>query len=239
MGTPTHAYDNNGSLVWERELDIYGSLRKGDSEFVPFLYQGQYVDAETGLAYNRFRYYDNEAGNISQDPIGLDGGFEFYNYVHDSNSWLDIFGLSGYLLGKNLDKAGQAVTFGNRSTDWNTHHVIPQETWDKFGTTRRGGNGFFNEVGFKGKHNAANGIYLPNNEALAKKLGFAHYHPGSHPNFSNHVEARIKAIQDQYRIHKDKARAKADLEKMQARLKKRLSPDGSKAPTKLNQFRHH
>ena len=95
MGIPTHAYDHNGSLVWERELDVYGSLRKGDNEFVPFLYQGQYVDAETGLAYNRFRYYDNEAGNyISQDPIGLAGNNPtLYGYVSDCNKSYDILGL--------------------------------------------------------------------------------------------------------------------------------------------------
>ncbi|MCD0476275.1 hypothetical protein LPB87_17935 [Flavobacterium sp. EDS] len=31
---------------------------------------------------------------MSQDPIGLlSGEFGFYNYVEDSNAWLDIFGL--------------------------------------------------------------------------------------------------------------------------------------------------
>ncbi|SUB89296.1 Cell wall-associated polypeptide CWBP200 [Porphyromonas macacae] len=43
-------------------------------ENCPFRYQGQYEDEETGLYYNRFRYYDPNAGNyISQDPIGLEG----------------------------------------------------------------------------------------------------------------------------------------------------------------------
>lgn len=89
LGTPTHAYNNKGSLVWERELDIYGTLRKGENSFVPFLYQGQYIDEETGLAYNRHRYYDNESGNyISQDPIGLRGGTKLYSYVMDSNGWI-------------------------------------------------------------------------------------------------------------------------------------------------------
>ncbi|NAW50751.1 hypothetical protein GNY06_04930, partial [Elizabethkingia argentiflava] len=95
LGTPSHAYDSSGSLVWERELDVYGSLRKGDNSFVPFLYQGQYVDVETGLAYNRFRYYDPQIGNfISQDPIGLQGGNPtIYGYVFDSNTEIDPFGL--------------------------------------------------------------------------------------------------------------------------------------------------
>nr|WP_306305908.1 RHS repeat-associated core domain-containing protein [Prevotella aurantiaca] len=57
--------------MWEQELDIYGRQRKRPSAFIPFKYQGQYEDAETGLYYNRFRYYDPNAGSyISQDPIG-------------------------------------------------------------------------------------------------------------------------------------------------------------------------
>ena len=40
----------------------------------PLRFQGQYYDAETGLHYNRFRYYDPDAGRfISRDPIGLAG----------------------------------------------------------------------------------------------------------------------------------------------------------------------
>ncbi|NAW50964.1 hypothetical protein GNY06_06115, partial [Elizabethkingia argentiflava] len=95
LGTPSHAYDSSGSLVWERELDVYGSPRKGNHDFVPFLYQGQYVDIETGLAYNRFRYYDPQIGNfISQDPIGLLGNNpNLYAYTYDSNSQVDPFGL--------------------------------------------------------------------------------------------------------------------------------------------------
>nr|WP_276529324.1 RHS repeat-associated core domain-containing protein [Capnocytophaga canis] len=63
-------------MVWTRELDIYGRVRKekGISNFVPFRYQGQYYDKETELAYNRFRYYDPNSGlYISQDPIRLTG----------------------------------------------------------------------------------------------------------------------------------------------------------------------
>ncbi|WP_424407750.1 RHS repeat-associated core domain-containing protein [Pasteurella sp. PK-2025] len=34
----------------------------------------QWFDKESGLAYNRFRYYDPESGNyIGSDPIGLNG----------------------------------------------------------------------------------------------------------------------------------------------------------------------
>ena len=79
-------------------MDIYGKIRKleGAIDFVPFRYQGQYEDVESGLYYNRFRYYDGISGNyISQDPIRfLSGEPNFYSYVTDSNSWVDIFGLN-------------------------------------------------------------------------------------------------------------------------------------------------
>ncbi|WP_315357056.1 RHS repeat-associated core domain-containing protein [Prevotella denticola] len=96
LGTPLQAYDKEGNKVWEQELDFYGRQRKRSSAFIPFKYQGQYEDAETGLYYNRFRYYDPNAGSyISQDPIGLAGGDNLYAYVPNPSSYIDIFGLSG------------------------------------------------------------------------------------------------------------------------------------------------
>ena len=97
LGTPLQAYDKKGNKVWEQELDIYGRQRKRPSAFIPFKYQGQYEDAETGLYYNRFRYYDPNAGSyISQDPIGLAGSNPtLYGYVEDPNVLVDILGLTG------------------------------------------------------------------------------------------------------------------------------------------------
>nr|WP_269467556.1 MULTISPECIES: RHS repeat-associated core domain-containing protein [Burkholderia] len=41
----------------------------------PVRFQGQYHDHESGLHYNRHRYYDPEVGRyISLDPIGLQAG---------------------------------------------------------------------------------------------------------------------------------------------------------------------
>ncbi len=81
-------------------MDIYGKEEqlKGDKSFIPFRYQGQYEDSETGLYYNRFRYYSPDEGMyISQDPIGLLGNNpNFYAYVKDTNIWIDIFGLDTF-----------------------------------------------------------------------------------------------------------------------------------------------
>ncbi|WP_438712347.1 RHS repeat-associated core domain-containing protein [Aquimarina muelleri] len=68
------------------------------------VYQGQYFDEETELAYNRFRYYSPDSGTyISQYPIGLAGGMpNIYSYTHDSNVWIDPFGLYSDLLGSGM-----------------------------------------------------------------------------------------------------------------------------------------
>ncbi len=72
LGTPLQAYDKKGNKVWEQELDIYGRQRKRPSAFIPFKYQGQYEDAETGLYDNRFHYHNpNAVSYVSQDPTGL------------------------------------------------------------------------------------------------------------------------------------------------------------------------
>lgn len=48
---------------------------------------------------NTFRYYSPEMGiYISSDPIGLAGGFNTYAYVKDTNTWVDVLGLSGELV---------------------------------------------------------------------------------------------------------------------------------------------
>lgn len=97
LGTPTEAYDEKGKKVWSRQLNIYGETRKetGTTNFIPYLYQGQYLDVETDLAYNRYRYYDPSSGvYVSQDPIGLAGkNPNFYAYVSDSNKLIDPLAL--------------------------------------------------------------------------------------------------------------------------------------------------
>ena len=97
LGTPTQAFDSRGNKVWDCVLDIYGEIQmiEGDRDFIPFRFQGQYADVETGLYYNRFRYYSPDFGNyISQDPIRMAGNNPtLYGYVKDTNSWLDPFGL--------------------------------------------------------------------------------------------------------------------------------------------------
>jgi len=97
LGTPESMFDEDGQKIWSAELSIYGELRnlQGEPTACPFRWPGQYEDEETGLYYNRFRYYDPESGEyVSQDPIRLKSELlNFYFYVNDSNKAIDPFGL--------------------------------------------------------------------------------------------------------------------------------------------------
>ena len=57
-------------------------------------FQGQYHDSESGLHYNRFRYYDPQTGRfVHQDPIGLEGGENPFWYAPNPFNWFDQLGL--------------------------------------------------------------------------------------------------------------------------------------------------
>ena len=56
-------------------------------------YQGQYLDSDTGLHYNTFRYYDADMDwFLCQDPIGLAGGMNLYQYAPNALDWIDPWG---------------------------------------------------------------------------------------------------------------------------------------------------
>ena len=96
LGNPLMALDSEGTPQWRGQLDILGrtTQAEGDDELCPFRFNGQHYDSESGLHYNRFRYFDPETGlYISQDPTGLAGGINVYAYVHDSLILVDPLGL--------------------------------------------------------------------------------------------------------------------------------------------------
>ncbi len=65
-------------------------------------FAGQYADDESGLHYNRFRYYDNETGQyLTPDPIGLAGSVNPYGYVHNPVGYIDPLGLACICPGAN------------------------------------------------------------------------------------------------------------------------------------------
>jgi RHS repeat-associated protein len=96
VGVPLELRDPDGKIVWSARLSAWGKRqREGPAIFTcPIRFQGQYWDAETGLHYNRFRYYDPATARyISPDPIGLVGGLNFFTYAPNPLSWIDPLGL--------------------------------------------------------------------------------------------------------------------------------------------------
>jgi len=85
LGTPQEIHDGRGQIVWAADTSAYGKTRNLLKREIdnPIRFPGQYYDAESGLHYNRFRYYDPMAGRyINQDPIGLRGGLNQYAYAN-------------------------------------------------------------------------------------------------------------------------------------------------------------
>jgi len=87
--------DAGGAQFWAAHPAAWG-LASVDIERIsnPLRFQGQYADDETGLHYNRYRYYDNRVGAyVSQDPIRLLGSINTYTYGQNPIGWVDPWGL--------------------------------------------------------------------------------------------------------------------------------------------------
>jgi len=107
-GLPDSVTDSNGDTVWRGTSSAWGrSLRESTpvNWDTPqnLRFQGQYLDRETGLHYNTFRYYDPAGGCYTQmDPIGLNGGTNLYQYAPNPIKWIDSLGLHDILADTDL-----------------------------------------------------------------------------------------------------------------------------------------
>ena len=130
-GTPERMTDSEGQVRWEGVNSAWGKLlRESETKVSGYSQnlrmQGQYLDRETGLHYNLFRYYDPDCGRFTQqDPIGLAGGINLYKYTVNPLTWIDPLGLAGCTLTKSksknyeyvlkLKRSGYPATFGHIS----------------------------------------------------------------------------------------------------------------------------
>ncbi|WP_319002075.1 RHS repeat-associated core domain-containing protein [Burkholderia cepacia] len=158
-GLPEELTNADGELTWQARYKMWGSAVREDwivresqrpipawgevqgtasgPSSVPrpqnLRFQGQYLDRETGLHYNLFRYYDPDVGRyISPDPIGLAGGVNLYQYANGNPiSWIDPLGLFGC-----DPKARKHILYGDSPTSgghmWpgNPGKTVFPESWD-------------------------------------------------------------------------------------------------------------
>jgi RHS repeat-associated protein len=94
--------DASGNVVDKRTFDSFGNLLEQTNPLVAFRYgyTGREFDAESGLHFNRARYYDPGIGRfISVDPMSFSGGdTNLYRYVSNSpTQWTDPTGKLAFL----------------------------------------------------------------------------------------------------------------------------------------------
>ncbi|MDN7907953.1 polymorphic toxin type 47 domain-containing protein [Burkholderia diffusa] len=102
LGTPQELTDEHSEIAWSAEYRAWGvtqeAIRKASGKTPianPIRFQGQYHDHESGLHYNRYRYYDPEVRRfVSKDPIGLAGGINVWQYAPNPVQWVDPLGLA-------------------------------------------------------------------------------------------------------------------------------------------------
>ena len=97
ISRPQELLSRSGRVVWAARPAVWGrDLGSPVNETnCPLRFPGQWVDEETGLHYNRFRYYDPDVARfISEDPIGPRAGLNLYRYAPNPLNWFDLLGLN-------------------------------------------------------------------------------------------------------------------------------------------------
>ncbi|MBK1786882.1 DUF6531 domain-containing protein [Prauserella cavernicola] len=176
VGTPTELVDDSGSIAWRNRSTLWGRsvLDRSGGAHTPWRFPGQYHDAETGLNYNYFRYYDPENGRyVTADPLGLAPSSNHYTYVPNPLRWLDPLGLMSCedgdettlyrnVDGREFDSIAETGEFssggGSSEGKW---FALNGEHADRWGSVLNGGDGVTMETN------------IPN--SLADQL---HHHPG-------------------------------------------------------------
>ena len=215
LGTPRELSDEDGSIVWQASYRAWGNTLKvvtADPQALqnqeqqtrqrltaqndPNLqaqpieqnlrFQGQYYDQETGLHYNRFRYYDPDVGRfVGQDPIKLMGGANLYQYMANPLSWIDPLGLKcTKAIRDSMKKAGMLLE-GHAA-----HHVIPESVWNSLGQACKDKL----NLNLNGAYNA---IALPCNQQSKRERGRnirTPIHDSNHRGYNEAVKSKLTAI---------------------------------------------
>lgn len=145
-GAPLELVDGAGRSVVRFDRSVWGELspKSGDASVTtPLRFSGQWADPETGLHYNRYRYYDPKTGRfIAPDPISLSGGLNFYQYAPNPVAWIDPMGWQHFTSVRGMNPAHarhSASGAGNRPVRYDSHinaESCPLERSRPHGTQR-------------------------------------------------------------------------------------------------------
>ena len=135
LGTPIALTNEQHQVVWAARLDPWGNVQE---EFNPSGIEqaiglpGQHYDRETGLYYNRHRYYDPGIGSyINQDPISWRGGDNWYRYPLAPTRGTDPLGLDN--VDGRLTMADRAAGIGDTRSPIETWKEAPRDDGQSLG----------------------------------------------------------------------------------------------------------
>ncbi|WP_347881648.1 RHS repeat-associated core domain-containing protein [Pseudomonas sp. GD03867] len=171
-GLPRRLTSEEGQVVWEAGYRVWGECtwerrHPIHNEEQNLRFQGQYLDRETGLHYNTFRFYDPDTGRFTQpDPIGLWGGLNLYAYAPNPITWIDPLGWDTVLYRSmsmdeynGLVRTGTWTSNGTMEGKWFAESYKDAVTWGK--TMGHGGD--FKIVQVKVPDKLANAAFSASN----------------------------------------------------------------------------
>ena len=133
--------------MWKAIYQAYGEVAvdndpDGNGVTVTFNYRfpGQWVDIESGLYYNFYRYYDPKTGRyVTADPIGQDGGANIYTYVGGNPLyWIDPLGLAGTLVIHSSGSGGSSMMSGHSWINFTPDSTGTSTTYGTWGNNPGG-----------------------------------------------------------------------------------------------------
>lgn len=131
-GLPEQLSDSEGQTLWHARYRIWGNAfeerhEPGCREEQNLRFQGQYLDRETGLHFNTFRFYDPDIGRFTTpDPIGLAGGLNLYAYAPNPIGWVDPWGWVACPKKVDALKNGPQKTVVNVKTKADAHELLSE-----------------------------------------------------------------------------------------------------------------
>lgn len=181
IGTPLELTGTDGELAWSVDYKAYGNvaLKRVQQINSPLRFQGQYFDEETGLHYNRHRYYSPDTGRYTTaDPIGLAGGLNNYQYVVNPTGWVDPLGLeqcSGNCAGNYVYRA---LTPEQEVQALNNEPILPKDP----------------NAGYSIQEHIDDGKLKTQYISTTKKLGTAEFYARPAPRFGKMDTSKIVKI---------------------------------------------